>query len=82
MILCGEVLSVEVKKVEEPKLILLSSQYTHTHTHTHTHTGAAGGTFAAGACLSARLRDKDDFMNATIGGLLAGAVFGLNCKEG
>ena len=77
-----------VKKVEELLVDLtIISIHTHTHTYTHTHTltlthtGAAGGTFAAGACLSARLRDKDDFMNATIGGLLAGTVFGLNCKE-
>ena len=48
--------------------------------HTHTHTGAAGGTFAAGACMTARFRDKDDYVNAAVGGLLAGAVFGLKCK--
>lgn len=49
-------------------------------TLTHTCTGAAGGTFAAGACMTARFRDKDDYVNAAVGGLLAGAVFGLKCK--
>ncbi len=33
--------------------------------------------FAASACISASMRDKDDYKNAAIGGALAGTVFGF-----
>lgn len=42
--------------------------------------GAIGATFALGACLSARFRDKDDYKNAVIGGILAGSIFGYKSK--
>lgn len=42
--------------------------------------GSAGATFATVACLSASVRDKDDYVNATIGGALSGSIFGLACK--
>ena len=42
--------------------------------------GTAGGMYAAGVCTAARFRDKDDFVNASIGGALAGTVFGFKCK--
>jgi len=42
--------------------------------------GSAGATFATAACLSADYRDKDDYVNATIGGALSGSLFGLACK--
>ena len=45
--------------------------------HTHTFTGAVGATFAAGACTSASIRDKDDYVNAAVGGMLAGSIFGF-----
>ena len=55
--------------------------YTHAHIHTYTRAhilvGAIGGTFAAGACTSASIRDKDDYMNAAIGGMMAGSIFGF-----
>ena len=35
-----------------------------------------GATFAASACWSAKLRDKDDYKNAVVGGVLAGLIFG------
>ena len=36
-----------------------------------------GTAFAVGACTSARLRNKDDYKNAAIGGMLAGSIFGF-----
>jgi len=39
-----------------------------------------GSSFAAGACVSAGLRDKDDYKNAVAGGALAGSVFGFKSK--
>lgn len=42
--------------------------------------GSAGATFATASCLSASIRDKDDYVNASIGGALAGSLFGLACK--
>lgn len=45
-----------------------------------TSTGSAGATFATAACLSANIRDKDDYVNASIGGALAGSLFGVACK--
>ena len=36
-----------------------------------------GTAFAVGACTSARLRDKDDYKNAAVGGMLAGSIFGF-----
>ena len=36
--------------------------------------------FAASACISASMRDKDDYKNAAIGGALAGTVFGFASK--
>ena len=52
----------------------------HTRAHTHTHTGIAGSSFAAGACVSADIRDKDDHFNAAVGGALAGSVFGFKSE--
>ncbi len=60
----------------------------HTHPHTshtpshltHTLTGIAGGSFGAGACLSAGIRDKDDHLNAAVGGALVGSVFGFKSE--
>ena len=43
--------------------------------------GSVGGVFAAGACVSAGVRDKDDHVNAAVGGALAGSVFGLKCES-
>lgn len=42
--------------------------------------GSAGATFAAAACMSAGIREKDDYINASIGGALAGSLFGVACK--
>ena len=42
--------------------------------------GTVGGTFAAGACVSAGVRNKDDYVNAAVGGMLAGSVFGIKCE--
>lgn len=42
--------------------------------------GVIGATFAVGACLSARFRDKDDYKNAVVGGMLAGLIFGYKSK--
>ena len=39
--------------------------------------GAVGGVFASTACLSARVRNKDDYKNALVGGIFAGSVFGI-----
>ena len=44
------------------------------------HVGALAGTFALGACFSARLREKDDYKNAVVGGMLAGSIFGFRSK--
>ena len=44
------------------------------------HAGAIGATFAVGACWSAKLRDRDDYKNAVVGGLLAGSIFGFRSK--
>ena len=44
------------------------------------HTGAVGATFAVGACWAAKLRDRDDYKNAVVGGVLAGSVFGFRSK--
>ncbi len=30
--------------------------------------------------MSASLRDRDDYVNAVVGGVLAGSVFGVTCK--
>ena len=46
----------------------------------HVCLGAIGATFALGACTSARLRDKDDYMNAAVGGMLAGSIFGFKSE--
>ena len=43
--------------------------------------GVVGATFATGACFAARLRDKDDYKNAVIGGMLAGSIFGYRSKR-
>lgn len=43
-------------------------------------TGAAGATFATAACLSANVREKDDYVNASIGGALAGSLIGVACE--
>ena len=50
-------------------------------TYTHTHSGAIGTTFAAGACTSASIRDKDDYLNAAIGGMMAGSIFGFKRRS-
>ena len=42
--------------------------------------GVIGATFAVGACLSARFREKDDYKNAVVGGMLAGLIFGYKSK--
>ena len=42
--------------------------------------GAVGGTFAVGACFAAKLRDRDDYVNAVIGGMLAGSIFGYKSR--
>ena len=42
--------------------------------------GAVGGAFAVGACFSAKLRDRDDYVNAVIGGMLAGSIFGYKSE--
>ena len=39
--------------------------------------GAVGGAFASTACLSASVRNKDDYKNALVGGIFAGSVFGI-----
>lgn len=39
--------------------------------------GTAGATFATASCLSASIREKDDYVNASIGGALAGSIFGV-----
>ena len=44
-------------------------------------TGAAGASFATASCLSAQLRDKNDYVNAVIGGALGGSLFGLGCEQ-
>ena len=43
-------------------------------------TGTAGAAFATASCLSANIREKDDYVNASIGGALAGSIFGVACK--
>ncbi|XP_064387113.1 uncharacterized protein LOC135335520 [Halichondria panicea] len=43
--------------------------------------GIAGGSFGAGACLSAGIRDKDDHLNAAVGGALVGSVFGFKNRS-
>ena len=43
-------------------------------------TGTAGVTFATASCLSASIREKDDYVNASIGGALAGSIFGVACE--
>ena len=45
---------------------------------------SVGGFFASTCCLTARLRDKDDFWNAAAGGAAAGSLFGLrgeSCEQ-
>ncbi|CAI8029512.1 hypothetical protein GBAR_LOCUS16765 [Geodia barretti] len=42
--------------------------------------GTVGGVFAVGACFSAKLRDRDDYKNAVIGGMLAGSIFGYKSR--
>ncbi len=44
------------------------------------HTGTVAGAFSVGACASANLRDRDDYKNAVVGGVLAGSIFGLKCE--
>lgn len=39
--------------------------------------GSVLATFAAVSCLSAKIRDKDDYVNAFIGGSLSGSLFGV-----
>jgi hypothetical protein len=39
--------------------------------------GAVFGSFAAVTCLTASLRDEDDYMNPFIGGCVAGSYFGI-----
>lgn len=34
-------------------------------------------TFAAVSCISAKIRDKDDYINGFVGGSLAGSLFGV-----
>ena len=46
----------------------------------HVYVGALAGTFALGACFSAQLREKDDYKNALVGGMLAGSIFGFRSK--
>lgn len=41
--------------------------------------GTVGGVYAGSICTAATLRDKDDYVNAGIGGALAGSIFGLKC---
>lgn len=44
------------------------------------YSGAVGATFSAGTCTSASIRDKDDYVNAAIGGMMAGSIFGFKRK--
>lgn len=41
--------------------------------------GTVGAAYAGGVCTAAGVRDKDDYVNAAVGGALAGSIFGLNC---
>ena len=43
-------------------------------------TGTASAVFAATSCLSAGIREKDDHVNAMVGGACAGLIFGLRRK--
>ena len=43
-------------------------------------TGTVGGVYAGGVCTAAALRDKDDYKNASIGGALAGSIFGIKSQ--
>ncbi len=36
--------------------------------------------YAGAVCTAAHFRDKDDYVNASIGGALAGSVFGIKCE--
>ena len=47
----------------------------------HLCSGAVGATFAVTACVSAGLRNKDDYKNAVIGGMLAGSIFGYKSES-
>ena len=40
-------------------------------------TGAVLGTFAAATCITANVRDRNDFVNPFIGGCLSGSIFGI-----
>ena len=42
--------------------------------------GTVGGVYAGSVCTVARLRDKDDYVNASIGGALVGSLFGIRRK--
>lgn len=44
-------------------------------------TGFAGGLFAGSACLSAAIRDEDDYKNAAVGGAIAGSLFGATSQS-
>lgn len=43
-------------------------------------TGAVGGAYEFAKGVTANLREKEDFWNATVGGLAAGAVLGIRSK--
>ncbi len=43
--------------------------------------GCAGLMYIGGVCLAARLRDKDDYRNCGIGGMMASIPFGLYCES-
>ena len=43
-------------------------------------TAGMGGSYSFAKAASANLREKDDWVNPTIGGLFAGMVLGLRCQ--
>lgn len=42
---------------------------------------AAGAAFYGTKCAVAQIRHKDDMWNAPVGGLVAGIMLGLRCKQ-
>jgi len=45
------------------------------------YTGTASAVFATTSCLSAGIRDKDDHVNAMVGGACAGLIFGFRSEH-